>query len=80
MATEIKADKILDCKGMKCPMPVLKTKLAIETLQVGQVLEMIATDKGSKPDMAAFAQQTGHTLISMNEHDGIYTYYLRKAK
>lgn len=80
MTTEIKADKVLDCKGMKCPMPILKTKLAMETLQVGQVLEMIATDKGSKPDMAAFAQQTGHTLISMKESDGIYTYYIRKAK
>lgn len=80
VATEIKADKVLDCKGMKCPMPVLKTKLAMETLQVGQVLEMIATDKGSKPDMAAFAQQTGHTLISMKESDGIYTYYIRKTK
>lgn len=78
--TEIKADKVLDCKGMKCPMPILKTKLAMETLQVGQVLEMIATDKGSKPDIAAFAQQTGHTLVSMKEADGIYTYSIRKTK
>jgi len=58
-------------------MPILKTKMALETLQVGQVLEMIATDKGSKPDIAAFVQQTGHTLISMKEGDGIYVYYIR---
>ena len=80
MADEIKADKILDCKGLKCPMPVLKTKMAMETLSVGQVLEMIATDKGSKPDMAAFAQQTGHALLAMTERDGVYTYYIRKTK
>ncbi len=80
MSTETQADQMLDCKGMKCPMPILKTKLAMETLQVGQVLEVVATDKGSKPDMAAFAQQTGHTLISMKEIDGIFTYYIRKTK
>ncbi len=80
MSNDMKADKVLDCKGMKCPMPIIKTKMAMATLQVGQVLEMIATDKGSKPDMAAFTQQTGHLLISMKEIDGIYTYYIRKTK
>ncbi|MBI3802743.1 MAG: sulfurtransferase TusA family protein [Nitrospirae bacterium] len=76
----MKSDQVLDCKGMKCPMPILKTKMALETLRVGQILEMIATDKGSKPDIGAFIEQTGHALLSMNEHNGVYTYYIQKTK
>ena len=80
MDTELKADKALDCRGLKCPMPILKTKIALGSLQIGQVLEMIATDKGSKPDMAAFIEQTGHQLVSMSEEDGVFVYYIRKMK
>ena len=61
-------------------MPILKTKMALESLQVGQLLEMTATDKGSKPDVAAFVQQTGHNLVSMTEQDGMFIYYIRKTK
>ena len=76
----MKADQVLDCKGLKCPMPILKTKIALGGLQVGQVLEMIATDKGSKPDMAAFVEQTGHELVSLSEGDGLFIYQIRKTK
>ncbi|HEX9758857.1 MAG TPA: sulfurtransferase TusA family protein [Nitrospiria bacterium] len=75
---ELKPDKTLDCKGLSCPIPIVKTKLAVDSLQPGQILEMIATDKGSKPDMAAFIEETGNRLISSKEENGVFFYYIRK--
>ena len=79
MGVEIKADRDLDCRGLKCPMPILRTKKAMEDLSVGQVLRMVSTDKGSKPDMQAFSERTGHEILGMEEKDGHYTYYIRKT-
>jgi tRNA 2-thiouridine synthesizing protein A len=69
----------LDCKGLNCPLPVLKTKKALDGLSAGQVLEMVATDPGSKPDMEAFARRTGHELLQVKEQAGTFTFYIRKA-
>ena len=60
---EYKIDKILDCTGLLCPLPVVKTRKALTELQVGQILEMIATDPGAIPDMEAWAKQTQHELL-----------------
>ncbi len=62
-----KPDKFLDCKGLLCPMPVVKTKRAIKGMDIGQVLEMIATDPGAVPDMEAWAKQTRHELLLAEE-------------
>jgi TusA-related sulfurtransferase len=67
---ETKADKILDCSGLLCPMPVVKTKKAIKEIEIGQVLEMIATDPGAIPDMEAWASHTQHELLQAEEQDG----------
>ena len=72
------ADKELDCRGMNCPLPILKTKKAIEELSVGQVLKMIATDPGSVNDIAAWTRRTGHELMESEQNGGEYTYFLRK--
>ena len=79
MKEEIKTDRELDCRGLKCPMPILKTKMAIEEIQIGQVLKVIATDKGSKSDMQAFSERTGHALLSAEEKEGFFIYYIRKS-
>jgi TusA-related sulfurtransferase len=60
---EVKPDKFLDCSGLLCPMPVVKTKRAIKGMEIGQVLEMIATDPGAVPDMEAWERQTRHELL-----------------
>jgi tRNA 2-thiouridine synthesizing protein A len=73
-------DLFLDCKGLNCPLPVIKTKKAIETLAVGQVLQMVATDPGSKPDMAAWSRSTGHELLETREESGLFTFLVRKTK
>ena len=59
---DFKIDETLDCSGMLCPMPVVKTNKALKALEVGQTLEMISTDPGSIPDMEAWARQTRHDL------------------
>jgi rhodanese-related sulfurtransferase/TusA-related sulfurtransferase len=70
---------ILDAKGLACPMPIVKTKRAMNTLEAGQVLEVQATDKGSKADIKAWAESTGHQYIGTIEQDGVLKHYLRKS-
>ncbi len=76
----VPADQTLDCSGLACPMPILKTRKAIDALQVCQVLQMIATDPGSVPDMEAWTSKTGHELLGHEEAGGTYTFYIRKTK
>ncbi len=78
--TTLKADKILDCSGMLCPVPVIKTSKAIKELQIGQVLQMIATDPGAPADMEAWSRQTGNELLDSHQEDGKYIFYLRRIK
>ena len=70
----------LDCRGLACPMPILKTRKAIDQLQVGQVLKMIATDPGSVSDMEAFTRKTGHRLLSSERTNGAFVFYIQKMK
>jgi tRNA 2-thiouridine synthesizing protein A len=61
-------------------LPVLKTKQAIDKMVMGQVLEMISTDPGSKPDMAAFTKRTGHELLEVKEDGDCFIFYIKKTK
>ena len=71
-------DKELDARGLSCPLPILKTKKSLNDLTSGQVLKVLATDPGSIKDMEAFANQTGNALLSSEEVDKDYVFYLRK--
>jgi tRNA 2-thiouridine synthesizing protein A len=73
-------DQTLDCSGLACPMPILKTKKAIDGLQMGQILKMIATDPGSVSDMDAWTKKTGHELVSSEQSGNSYIFYIKKAK
>ncbi len=75
----IKEDQVLDCTGLLCPMPIVKTKKAIDGLVSGQVLKMIATDAGSPPDIAAWSRQTGNELLLSTEDGGKFIFFLKKA-
>jgi len=76
----ITPDQTLDCSGMACPMPILKTKKAVDGLKVGQVLKMIATDPGSTSDMDAWTKKTGHELVGSEKDGGKFIFYIKKAK
>jgi tRNA 2-thiouridine synthesizing protein A len=68
----------LDCRGLNCPLPVLRTKKAIVALDSGDILKMVATDPGSVADMAAFSRQTGHELVEQSEGDGEFVFFFRR--
>ncbi len=69
----------LDCRGLACPLPILKTKKAMDGLAVGQLLKMVATDPGSVPDVAAFSRRTGHEVVSQSEGGGEFVFVIRKV-
>jgi tRNA 2-thiouridine synthesizing protein A len=71
-------DKELDARGLSCPLPILKTKKALNDLAPGQVLKVVSTDPGSVKDMEAFANQTGNALLSASEEQKDFIFYLRK--
>lgn len=75
----IKADVQLDAKGLACPMPIVRTKKAMNDLQDGQVLEVQSTDKGSKADLAAWAKTVGHQYIGTVENSDVLYHYIRKC-
>lgn len=75
---EIKADITLDARGLTCPMPVLRTKKAIDGISAGQVLEVIATDVASKADIPALINRLGHEIIEIKEAEGAITFLIRK--
>jgi tRNA 2-thiouridine synthesizing protein A len=72
-------DKRIDCTGLFCPMPVVKTREAIRTLSVGQVLEMLSDDPGSEPDMKGWARRAGHELMDISREGATYRFLVRKA-
>ncbi len=76
---DFKIDETLDCSGMLCPMPVVKTNKALKQLGVGQTLEMISTDPGSIPDMEAWARQTGHELLEAKDENSKYRFVIKKT-
>jgi tRNA 2-thiouridine synthesizing protein A len=76
----MKADATLDCVGLYCPMPIVKTAQKIKELKTGQVLEVLADDKGIKQDMPAWCQTTGNEFLGMEEADGEIKVYVRKTQ
>jgi TusA-related sulfurtransferase len=70
--------KVLDAKGLACPMPIVRTKKAIDELSDGKILEIHATDKGSKNDLVAWVNSTGHELIRDTEENGIFKFWIKK--
>ena len=68
----------LDTRGLHCPMPLLKAKRALNGMETGQRLRVLATDRGSVRDFRVFAEQSGHALLSSEEKEGVYTYLLEK--
>ena len=71
--------KTVDAKGLACPMPIVRTKKAMDTLQTGDVLEVFVTDKGALNDFTAWAASGGHTIVEQKEEAGVLSFYIQKA-
>jgi tRNA 2-thiouridine synthesizing protein A len=72
-------DQELDASGLNCPLPILRAKKALGTLEAGQVLRIVATDPGSVKDFEAFAKQTGNELLESGEEGGKFVFLIKKA-
>jgi len=79
MSVEIKFDQVLDAKGLSCPLPILKTKKAVEALVKDQVLKVETTDPGSKNDMASWAKRTGNEIVKIEEGSGSFIFFIKKT-
>ncbi|NMT63850.1 sulfurtransferase TusA family protein [Marinobacter orientalis] len=71
------AERTLDASGLRCPMPLLKTKLELNSMAPGQELEVIATDAGSARDIPAFLRLSCHELVSSSEQGGCFTFVIK---
>ena len=72
-------DDELDATGLNCPLPILRAKKALNGLETGKILHIIATDPGSVKDFEAFAKQTGNELMSSSEEDGKFMFFMKKG-
>lgn len=82
MATEVeptRPDKSIDCTGLFCPMPIVRTRDAIRAMRVGEVLEMLSDDPGSDPDMKMWAQRSGHALVRVSREGAVFRFLVRKT-
>jgi len=76
---ETKVDQTLDCKGLSCPMPMMKLAKAVKGLKSGEVLEMLGTDPGTKSDLPRWCNKTGNTLLDESElSSGVSRFLIQK--
>jgi tRNA 2-thiouridine synthesizing protein A len=80
MIDVIKEDRLLDARGLLCPMPIVKASKEIKALNNGEILKVLATDRGAIADFPAWADDTGHELLSSREEGGTFVFYIRKKE
>ncbi|MHA1213516.1 MAG: sulfurtransferase TusA family protein [Candidatus Heimdallarchaeota archaeon] len=73
-----KADKTFDARNLQCPVPILKAKKEILTIEVGQILEVLSNDEGSKEDFPRWAKRTGHEFLGIYKESDFERYFIRK--
>ena len=76
---EVKEDRLIDASGLSCPMPVVKAAKEMRSLQPGQVLKIVATDRGSLADIPAWAADTDNELIDTQSDGGRFVFFVRKG-
>lgn len=78
MSEEIKADMVLDLKGLPCPMPVVKISKGIKEVDVGQVVEAVTSDPGSLADFPAWAKTSGNEILKTDQDNGEITFFVKR--
>ena len=79
MAEAPPVDRTLDCKGMLCPMPIVKLAKAVRELETGQVILLEATDPGAVPDVAAWSKNTGHPVLFQDKEGPLMRFWIQKT-
>jgi len=70
---------LLDAKGLRCPLPVLKARKAMKTMAAGDVLRVLSTDPGAIKDFEAFCKTTGYRLLRQEQADDVFTFEIEKT-
>ncbi|WP_438318740.1 sulfurtransferase TusA family protein [Sporosarcina sp. FA9] len=70
---------VLDAKGLACPMPIVRTKKAINSIETGEVLEVHVTDKGAAVDFPAWANASGHEILEQTDDAGVLKIFIKKG-
>ena len=78
--TQITVADTLDARGLLCPMPVVKASKAIKGIEVGEILKVLATDRGAVADFPAWADDTGNELVEAHEEDGVFIFYIKRLQ
>ncbi len=78
MSEAIKADKMMDLKGLPCPMPVVKVSKGIKEVKVGQVVEALTTDPGALADFPAWARTSGNEILETVQDNGLIRFYIKR--
>ncbi|OBZ12516.1 MULTISPECIES: sulfurtransferase TusA family protein [Bacillales] len=73
------ADLLIDAKGLACPMPIVKAKKGMDSLQTGQIMELQATDKGALNDFEAWVNKTKNELLETKSENGVFTFFIKKG-
>jgi tRNA 2-thiouridine synthesizing protein A len=74
------SDSILDVKGLNCPLPVLRANRALRSMQPGERLRVLATDRASIADFQAYCRETGHALLAWSEEAGVFSFLIRRRE
>ena len=80
MSEKIKADKVMDLKGLACPMPIVKVSKGIKDVEVGQVIEAVTTDPGSLADFPAWARTSGNEILKTEQEEGVIRFYIKRKE
>lgn len=80
MSEAIKVDKVMDLKGLPCPMPVVKVSKGIKDVAVGQVVEALTTDPGALADFPAWARTSGNEILKTEQDGGLIRIYIKRNK
>ena len=77
MSEEITVDKVMDLKGLACPMPIVKVSKGIKDVEIGQVIEAVTTDPGSLADFPAWARTSGNEILKTDQEGGVIKFYIK---
>jgi TusA-related sulfurtransferase len=79
MSEDIKADKVMDLKGLPCPMPVVKVSKGIKDIDVGQIIEAQTTDPGALTDFPAWARTSGNEILKTDQDGDLIRFYIKRT-
>lgn len=78
MSEELRSDKVMDLKGLPCPMPIVKVSKGIKEVEIGQVVEAVTSDPGALADFPAWARTSGNEILKTEQSDGVIKFYIKR--